>query len=616
MKHFLLIFLGLFIASCHLKNSGPSYKRPGYDMKDSILIAVALQDALQHPEKKDSLINVASKSVKGNSTLIDIFHYGLSKLYIQTGKLAGADSIAKLGLKNIGLDSLNFNAGKYYNLLGSVHALKNEQEAAITNFSNAIKIFEHANDLKQVAAIQCNLANLFMGRLEYEKAYEYSLKASEKLKKLNDTLYLPICQGLLAVTSNKTGKNEVAKKYAAEGLAISKKYHNSMGIVFAQYAHAQIDLESGHPLEAIAQLDSALALAGKIHNFQLILAIKASLVTGNLHLKNYKEAISNGEEALQIAEAMGHSEIQYNLNKNLAKSYAGLGNFKKAFPLMEKAERIYSKKSNAKNQKIIQELLLKYEAKKKDNQILLQQKNLTRQRTWIFGLIVFLGMSILGLFAYRSYTMQQNKIKMHEKENAIQMAISNGEEKERLRLAGELHDGMASNLVALKVKLEDAKYKDDAGHQQMLLLLQQVHKEVRSIAHNLSPIDFTVVPVQNAIENFCQSISTPTLPVTFYTNSKENLLKNTSSLIVYRTVQECIQNAVKHAEATTINAQCLINAEKQKVMITIEDNGKGFELDGKMQTAFLNLKKRIQQIGGELEIESQPGVGTSLFIHI
>lgn len=616
MKNFLLILLGLFIASCHLKNSGSSYKRPGYDIKDSILIAVALQNALQHPAKKDSLINVASKSGKGNSTLIDIFHYGLSKLYIQTGKLAEADSIAKLGLKNLGLDSLNFNAGKYYNLLGSVHALKNEQEAAITNFSNAIKIFEHANDLKQVAAIQFNLANLFMGRLEYEKAYEYSLKASEKLKRLNDTLYLPICQGLLAVTSNKTGKNEVAKKYAAEGLAISKKYHNSMGIVFAQYANAQIDLESGHPLEAIAQLDSALALAGKIHNFQLILAIKASLTTGNLHLKNYKEAISNGEEALQIAEAMGHSEIQYNLNKNVAKSYAGLGNFKKAFPLMEKAELIYSEKSNAKNQKVIQELLLKYEAKKKDNQILLQQKNLTRQRIWIFGLIVFLGMSILGLFAYRSYTMQQNKIKMHEKENAIQMAISNGEEKERLRLAGELHDGMASNLVALKVKLDDAKYKDDAGHQQLLLLLQQVHKEVRSIAHNLSPIDFTVVPVQNAIENFCQRISTSTLPVTFYTNSKENLLKNTSSLIVYRTVQEFIQNAVKHAEATTINAQCLINAEKQKMTITIEDNGKGFELDGKIHTAFLNLKKRIQQIGGKLEIESQLGVGTSLFIHI
>lgn len=616
MKNFLLILLGLCIVSCHLKNNGSSYKRPGYNIKDSVLIAVALQHALQYPAKRDTLINVASKAGKGNSTLIDIFHYGLSKLYIQTGKLGEADSIAKLGLKNLGPDSLNFNAGKYYNLLGSVHALKNEQEAAITNFSNAIKIFEHANDLKQVAAIQFNLANLFMGRLEYEKAYEYSLKASEKLKKLNDTLYLPICQGLLAVTSNKTGRNEAAKQYAAEGMAISKKYHSSMGIVFAKYANAQLDLESGHPLEAIAQLDSALALAGKIHNFQLILAIKASLTTVNLHLKNYTEAISNGEEALQIAEAMGHSEIQYNLNKNVAKSYAGLGNFKKAFPLMEKAELIYSEKSNAKNQKVIQELLLKYEAKKKDNQILLQQKNLTRQRIWIFGLIVFLGTSILGLFAYRSYTMQQNKIKMHEKENAIQMAISNGEEKERLRLAGELHDGMASNLVALKVKLDDAKYKDDAGHQQLLLLLQQVHKEVRSIAHNLSPIDFTVVPVQNAIENFCQRISTSTLPVTFYTNSKENLLKSTSSLIVYRTVQEFIQNAVKHAEATTINAQCLINAEKQQMTITIEDNGKGFEFDEKIHTTFLNLKKRIQQIGGNLEIESQLGVGTSLFIHI
>lgn len=612
----ILFCICIALAACNTNPPKHITNLSAYDQKDSLALAALFKIAMQMPSSSDSALMAAEKIGGKNAALLDMYTYGSARHSIQTGKLEKAKLVSQNGLIALGKDSVTILAGKYYNLLGSVHAIQNEQEEAARYYAKAIEIFEDAKELKQVAAIQFNLANLFLGRLEYQKAYEYSLSAESKWKALQDTVYLPICQGLLAVTSAKIGKQEEAMAYASAGLANSRKYQNNLGIVFAQYASADLELQSGNYRNALSILDTASLLAHKLNSFQLILAIKAAQVTGHLQLEQYPQAIKHGEEALQIAQSMGNEEIQYNLYKNLAKSYSGTGRFQKAFNFMEKADQLYSQKSNSKNQVIIQELLVKYETEKKSNQILLQQKELTRQREWIFGLAAFLILAVIGLIGYRNYNVQRNKIKSIEQERDLQLALTSGEEKERTRLAGELHDGIASNLVALTLKLEASQNYFYPNFEQMAILLRQTHKEVRFVAHNLSPIDFSQISVQKAIQEFCRLISSEQLPVNYYANFSENLLSVSSSLILYRTVQECIQNALKHAQASQIHVQCMEDKLRHQLTFSVEDNGVGFDLTEINDTGFSFLRKRISQIAATMNIESQKGRGTAVYIYL
>lgn len=140
-----------------------------------------------------------------------------------------------------------------------------------------------------------------------------------------------------------------------------------------------------------------------------------------------------------------------------------------------------------------------------------------------------------------------------------------------------------------------------------LSLLDSASQEVRSIAHNLSPNILKTYDLDVALFIFCESVSNISLQIDFYAINNIPKFKNSFKLIVYRTVQELINNIIKHSKAD--HALVQISQYDEILSLTIEDNGIGFIQNESKGIGLYNLRSRIRDMNGQLTIISQPGEG-------
>jgi len=188
----------------------------------------------------------------------------------------------------------------------------------------------------------------------------------------------------------------------------------------------------------------------------------------------------------------------------------------------------------------------------------------------------------------------------------------NGIEKERSRIAGELHDDVGSRLSYLKQLMvthstESIKTADQ---------LEQLIKDVRQLSHDLAPPFTHVSGLVPLIEKLISETRLATgLEVKFQQHNYKEVLINNQIQQVYRIIQEALNNIVKHAQATRVDVQ--IFGHEGEVNISIEDNGIGFNPSEVPDGLGLNqMKIRTESLGGRIEINSHPGNGTLILISV
>lgn len=214
------------------------------------------------------------------------------------------------------------------------------------------------------------------------------------------------------------------------------------------------------------------------------------------------------------------------------------------------------------------------------------------------------------------------RMQLHEeelrKQQAIFDALQEGQEKERTRLAQELHDGVGAKLSGLKMTMEFLNA--NAGQHGSLISkvfsgLSEALEEVREISHNLQPYFFNssieqllsdLIDQQNATGNCSYSLSMSPL-------DKE--LDEHVKLHIYRIISELLHNIRKHAQASEASVQ--INVEAGSVEISVEDNGIGMNnhyasLEG---IGLENIKNRVKVCKGKINIDSSEK-GTITIIEI
>ncbi|MTI22514.1 PAS domain S-box protein, partial [Fulvivirga sp. RKSG066] len=210
-----------------------------------------------------------------------------------------------------------------------------------------------------------------------------------------------------------------------------------------------------------------------------------------------------------------------------------------------------------------------------------------------------------------------------EAEERIIQTIIETEDRERKRIASELHDNLGQKLTtaslnfnALKSQLNDEELLDRVS--KGLTHLTNAIKDARDISHNLMP---------RSIEDFGFALSVESLitelnrisetKFEFYHNLNEKNLKDSVGLHLYRITQEAINNTLKYANAKTVTLQVM--AYDDVIIWSIEDDGKGFNKEEVMQNHHFGLdsmKHRVQILSGNIEINSQEGRGTNLTIEI
>ncbi len=243
------------------------------------------------------------------------------------------------------------------------------------------------------------------------------------------------------------------------------------------------------------------------------------------------------------------------------------------------------------------------------------------------GGMLFLAGSIIFFVVYYQKRMLQNEMEKQQMEGEYQKRLLQttieSQEKERKRLASELHDGVGAMLSATKLNLNFLKsFTQDpdvlGSVKETKGMIDETIDTVRRISKDLLPSSLEKFGLTEALQEFCDKVSTPQTAVTFEQEAKSLTLSKSQELPVYRLVQEIVNNALKHADARNV---CISVAQNTGFLLIIKDDGKGFNVmatknDINKGVGLYNIENRVNMLGGRMELTSGHGAGTTYKIDI
>lgn len=241
--------------------------------------------------------------------------------------------------------------------------------------------------------------------------------------------------------------------------------------------------------------------------------------------------------------------------------------------------------------------------------------------------MVLLATSIFFFFVTYQKKMLKKQLELNEtrakqQEEILRNTIT-AQEKERKRIAQDLHDEVGAMLSVVKLNVGRIEKKSEEEIAKKLAAetktyLDEVITQVRRISRSLLPPSLEKLGLFFALEELANWVNkSDQLKIICWKSGEQFRFETKKELAIFRIIQELLNNSIKHAEAANI----YINARfspNHNLMISVADNGKGFELNEKMATGLglKNLESRTQIMNAKFKIKSVPGKGTTAIIFL
>jgi len=559
---------------------------------------------------KDSSINeLRTIQARNKSTpkLLEIYDFYFSKYLMQTGEMDSAIIVSKTALEKYTNNQEIGHRIKFLKIIASCYAYNQDYEQGISYFKKALAICEETGNFEQAAYVNNNIANLFFSLMDYDSAYKYSSASFNYIKKHPENPYYAGILAILSVAESKVKKNEDAYKHAKEALEIATKTNNILALIVSNHALGDIEGEYENYTEAIQWFSASLKISDQYNQLHFSLLNHIGLLSSYMGIHDYNQAIYHGEKALEISAKTGNKNVAYSLKRKLALAYHKKGEDGKAFELMHEAHEIYKATTSFETQESINEILIKYDSEKKEKEI--QKNKVERMKQEVKSsrfrfIIAILTFILLLLFVVYFLVQQKNKNKLRTAKDQLEKetlrAIIEGEEKERERLSAELHDGIASTLTSIRFKMEN---NENETNNELIQMIRDAQIDTRRISHNLSPLKIENSGINDAVKQFARENSNTNTLIHFSNFCSSIILNKDSELMIYRIIQELVQNAIKHGNAKTIDIQFMCS--ENLFNWSVEDDGNGFELNEKqLGQGLLSIQNRIERMHGEFNIDS------------
>jgi PAS domain S-box-containing protein len=208
---------------------------------------------------------------------------------------------------------------------------------------------------------------------------------------------------------------------------------------------------------------------------------------------------------------------------------------------------------------------------------------------------------------------------LHELEKQKMAALIEGQERERSRIAKDLHDGLGQMLNAIKMNA-NAIVKDASSALDLYKLIDEAIQESKRISENLLPSKLQDFDLPTCLKSLCTQIanSAPATKISFEYIGDNLTIGALQKINLYRITQEALTNAIKHAQASSIYVQLI--EEDDQIRLTIEDDGNGISFQNQLefykQNGLVNMRDRAEMMGGKFAIESDANRGTLLIIEV
>jgi signal transduction histidine kinase len=558
----------------------------------------------------------------------------------------------------LGLGYVNLSTGKY--------------QAAITEYETAAKIFERLGNIKEMCNAQLDLsacftatgqrdsafyycmvalkvletqpyirertrANLNLGTLynnlkSYDNAISYQKKALDLALPAKDTPMILNTYSALSLSY----ENKEDKKQAYEMVRSGWRYLTpnsnkfSACRIYDQYGFACIGV--GKYSEAIEAATKAISLAEELNDINHYGSATVTLAKAYAGKGDQKKAIAILNELAQNSKE-AHNSVREDSYELLADAYYKTADYKKAADVYNRLVPLKDSSFKTETNEMIAEQEVSYQTAQKEkllseNKLQLAQKNLQLQKNRNYMYYTLAALIVALLIVAILFIRSRHKKRMHlqelksihqQKELQLLQALMQGEEKERSRIAKDLHDGVAGMLAAVKMHFSSMPGSDNLvhseGYRQGMQLLNEATQEIRKTSHNLMPEVLLQHGLDEALRRYCNNVNnSKVLQIQYDSWGKIDRFTGSFELSVYRIVQELVNNIIKHSRASQAIVQ--LSQQEDLLSISIEDNGVGFSNNetAKDGMGLRSLQSRIKAMNGKLEVESSQQSGVSAYL--
>ncbi|WP_074406223.1 tetratricopeptide repeat-containing sensor histidine kinase [Aquimarina megaterium] len=531
-------------------------------------------------------------------------------------------------------DSEGLDKSAVYSSLGMLCKNQGDYIKAIEIYLEGI-VYDEKNKNEYGKFIKLlNLANVYMILDEYQKSIDHQIEAVAISKSTNnENIKFALGTILNNIGGNyvQLSKFKLASDYFNESLIVNLKNENKKEIA-RNYNNLGVVSEKQNQLnKSLILLKKALVIREELEDKDELVEthMQLGVTYGKLLQKNISQSHFN--IALELAKNINDLSLISEVYLALSDTYLlqnspqqALANFKSHTQYKDSILQVDHLKS-------ISELEIKYKTKKKDNEILTQQleleqsaKGLQKKKTqfnYLIGISTFLLLiSFLSWLVFKQRQKRKNQeiftLKREFKIKTLETLIQ-GEEKERLRIAKELHDGVNGDLSAIKYKLSSILETNDKVIKEVVSMIDESCMHVRAISHNLIPPSLEKLNIIEATYEYCQNMDEiHPQNINFQHIGDPIQIPKSVEINIFRIIQELVTNSLNHAQANEIHVQ--MSCRRNSIHLTVEDNGKGFDTDQVKTNSGIgleNVKSRIECLHATMDLISN-NQGTSYTIEI
>lgn len=513
-----------------------------------------------------------------------------------------------------------------YNHAGWISRRLMERGKAMEYAMQALQFAEQTSDTTNIGSAYNTMAALYVELQDYDKALEYHRQSLYWRELAGNSISIAQSHGNMGIVYMRMERYEEALKAHKRGLKVAQEASNMAEVAFFYNDIGSTYLYKGDIDSSIHYLRKSIAMREEMKEMNEI------AYTYNYLGEAYEKAghIEEGErwikKALQVAIDIENSKQNYEALESLSDFYARNQQYDSAYVYLHKHKLYGDSIHETRQEELIHELAAQYETEKKEQQIeilnrekAIQQLKLRQRNLLLVGTVSVLLLVMAGVYLW------QNRLKTRTEARLQRQAVQDvlqAEERERRRIATDLHDGVGQMLSAALLNLNDALGKTPKGTsnsaaEKALALLEDSYSEMRSISHQMMPNALLKAGLASSVREFLDKIDGEKIKVSLDVVGLDERLDEQTETVLYRVIQEAVNNVIKHAEASKLTIQ--LNSDSNGIDVTVEDNGQGFDkgnMLGFEGIGLRNIRSRVALLGGMLELDSLPGKGTLLAIHI
>lgn len=494
------------------------------------------------------------------------------------------------------------------NLMGIIKEENNQLQDAAKLYLDGLDIADQ-HDLPHYPAVFCN--NLGLIKLytdQTEDALKDFQKGLELAKKENDThlinhIEINIC--LVYISTKRVNKALDLFKNVIT-YARSNNHPRELASAFVNLGSAFNNIGNGEM--ALSYSDSAINV---LKNSTLIQELtkaylgKAEVLIALNRNTEAKEVLGLANELIKKSGSLEDKASYFLLQYRIEKSAR---NFEQALNHYLSFRETKDSIQQTANGRIIQGLQLKYNVQKKEIELekekskYLSLEKINQEEKFIKWLII--GISIIVIIIIISFFSYRYSVKLREKQESFSRQLIENIEEDRLRISMDLHDDIGQSLSMIKSKISTSKCSDIQEEKILESELSRVIELTRQISRNLYPSYLEKIGLVRSVARLMENTQSSTqIECSFDVTDKVEQLPISTKTHLYRILQECTNNTIKHAKASALKVE--ITEDNGEFEFYYQDNGVGINNKQKEGLGLLSIKERAKIIKGQVNFEDK-----------